>query len=201
MLLFFATEDYIVLALEWKLSEKTTLWYHRWIRSHSVWLKKYHIIRLVKNILYYVLVVFVVTLCLGSLLNVQFQPGNRRRRSLCTRRQPTVLQIWLYYTSRTISLTCCVRVYYVGTYNPNEYLKYRRRQRQRYLPRAVLCYFMSVSNKPFDLFTSIILSSQNNVTTIFTVKLKKVTSLSLWKTFLKVNSNEKKLHLWVMHWI
>ena len=31
--------------------------------------------------------------------NVHFQPGSRPRRPLCDRRQPTMFQMWLYYTS------------------------------------------------------------------------------------------------------
>ena len=46
------------------------------------------------TISYYMLVVFLVILCWGSLLNDQYQLDSRRRKSLCARRQSKVLQIW-----------------------------------------------------------------------------------------------------------
>ena len=58
------------------------------------------------TISHYLLVVFVVTLCWGPLLNVQFQPGNWRMRPFCVMRRPIIFQIWLYHTPLTMLLTC-----------------------------------------------------------------------------------------------
>ena len=66
---------------------------------------------LLKSISYYILVVFVVALCWGPRLNVQFQPSIQWRKSVSVKLEPTMLQICLHNTSRTILLPYLVPLY------------------------------------------------------------------------------------------
>ena len=107
-----------------------------------------------KSISYYVLVVFVATLCWSPLLNVHFQSGSR---PLCARLQPTMFQAWLYCTSWTnyshsqYSHTKLWHMFLMNIRNVNAW------QRQTHHIWVKSCYFMSVSNKLYRLFVNIIL--------------------------------------------
>ena len=121
---------------------------------------------------YYELVVLSLTCCCGPLLNIQFHPDSQRRRTLGAWRQPTMLQLWLWYTSWTIN-TYLVPLFYVGTYDRNEHLKYRHLQRQKYLTSTESCYFMPLSDKLSYLLDSIMLLSQIIATVISAVKCER----------------------------
>ena len=103
-----------------------------------------------KNMSQYMLVVFVVTLCWDPLLNVQFQPGNRRRRPL-----------YVNYHHTQLGHTFVMSIWNVDA-----------QQRQSWFTWAKSCYIMSVSKTLPYLLVSIMLLSQDKVTIIFTVKYK-----------------------------
>ena len=108
---------------------------------------------------------FVVILCWGPLLNVQSQPGNRRRRPLCVMRSPTIFQIWLYYTSWTMLLTCEVPLY--TQLEHSVVMSIWNVDAQQRQIGTESCYIMSVSHKLSYLLVRIMLLSQNMVTIIF----------------------------------
>ena len=110
------------------------------------------------------LVVFVVIRCWGPLMNVQSQPGNRRR-PLCVMRSPKIFQIWLYYTSRTMLLTCEVPLY--TQLEHSVVMSIWNVDAQQRQIGTESCYITSVSHKLSYLLVRIMLLSQDMVTIVF----------------------------------
>ena len=150
---------------------------------------------------YYVLVVF---FCGASILNVQFCPGSRRKRLLCTRRHPKMYQVYGYITHH--GLYCSHAKYHYINLGHTVVMKIwiiDSRQSQGYRTWAELCYFMSVSTKLSYLLDSIMLLSQGRVTNHMQYSLsnsKWIRSCSPQQRVLNVNLVETrtKLHRWIM---
>ena len=130
------------------------------------------------------------------LMPVLEYPGStiNRRGSLCVRRCPLVFQLWLYYTSWTISLTYWIPLYSIVSYGYYEHFEVRTPSKGKcILPESK---YVLLCQLQMNYLFLLVLCSQNRTTTVQYIIYDNPFT---WNKTLKVNSVANTVELYSTH--